>query len=86
VLLPLLDKLADYRHEYGTESKPFEVFVGLGVPPTVDLLKRLRDRGATAFVNVPWYYQGTPASSLDWKRTAMEKLRDELIAPLSESE
>jgi probable F420-dependent oxidoreductase len=86
VLLPLLDKLAGYRREYGRENEPFEILVGLGVPPTVDLLKRLRDRGATAFVNVPWYYQGTPTSTLEWKRAAMEKLRDELMVPLSESE
>jgi probable F420-dependent oxidoreductase len=83
-LLPLLDKLAAYRRAEGTERAPFEVFVGLGVPPTVDLLRRLRDKGATAFVNVPWYYQGTPTSTLAWKRDAMTRLRDELIAPLSE--
>ena len=87
VLLPLLDKLAGYRREYGTENAAVRsARRAWACRRRSILLKRLRDRGATAFVNVPWYYQGTPTSTIEWKRAAMEKLRDELITPLSEGQ
>jgi probable F420-dependent oxidoreductase len=81
---PLIDRLRRYRAEAGVADEPFEIYIGLGVPPTVDILRRLRDAGVTAFVNVPWYYQGTPTSSIEWKRDAMERLAETLIAPLQE--
>jgi probable F420-dependent oxidoreductase len=84
-LLPLLDRLQQYRREAGTLDAPYDVLVGLGVPPTVDLLKRLRDRGVTGFINVPWYYQGTPTSTIEWKRDAMKRFAEDLITPLQEA-
>ena len=82
-LLTMLDRLDTLRAEVDREDRTFEVIVGLGVPPEVDLLKRLRDRGVTGFVNVPWYYQGTPTSTIDWKRDAMDRFAETLIAPLA---
>jgi probable F420-dependent oxidoreductase len=84
VLMPILDTLGRYRAHSERAGQPFEILVGLGVPPTVDLLRRLADRGVTGFVNVPWFYQGTPASSFQWKRAAMERLVEEVMLPLRE--
>jgi probable F420-dependent oxidoreductase len=81
-LPPILAKLRRFRAEAGKARDPFEVIVGLGVPPTADLLRSLRDQGVTGFVNVPWYYQGTPTSTIEWKRARMDELAESLIAPL----
>jgi probable F420-dependent oxidoreductase len=83
-LPPILAKLRGYRREHGDDAGAFEIIVGLGVPPTVDLLKRLRDDGVTGFVNVPWYYQGMPESTIEWKREAMERCASDLMIPLQE--
>lgn len=82
-LLEMLDRLDEHRAAAGSSDRPFDVIVGLGVPPEVDLLERLRDRGVTGFVNVPWYYQGMPTSTIEWKREAMERFATELIEPLA---
>ena len=36
----------------------------------------------TGITNVPWYYQGTPTSSIEHKRVTLERFAEQFIIPL----
>ena len=84
-VLTLLARLNELRRENGTADGDYEVIVGLSVPPDLDTFKRLGEAGVTGITNVPWYYQGTPTSSLDHKRASLERFAEQFIEPLRDS-
>jgi probable F420-dependent oxidoreductase len=51
---PWVDKLRDYRHEYGREHEPFEIIVGLMDTPSADVYKRAEEIGITGVMCAPW--------------------------------
>jgi hypothetical protein len=66
------------------QTSTLRFVTGVYLLPMRDPFTAAKDRGVTGFVNVPWYYQGTPASSFEWKRAAMERLVEELMVPLQD--
>jgi alkanesulfonate monooxygenase SsuD/methylene tetrahydromethanopterin reductase-like flavin-dependent oxidoreductase (luciferase family) len=81
-VLDLLGRLDACRRAAGTTDRAFGVIVGLSVPPDLDTFKRLGEAGVTGVTNVPWYYQGTPTSSIAYKRESLERFAEEFIVPL----
>jgi len=79
-----LDRLARARREAGTAERPFGIILGLSVPPDLDTFKRMRDLGVTGLTNVPWYYQGHPTSTIEFKRANMEAFAEQFILPLAD--
>lgn len=49
-----VDRLSDLRREYGRAEQPFEVFVALLDPPSVELYQRAEEAGITAVMVAPW--------------------------------
>jgi probable F420-dependent oxidoreductase len=80
--LELLARLHALRRDAGTANREFAVVVGLSVPPDLDTFKRMADAGVTGITNVPWYYQGTPTSSIAFKRESLERFAEQFIEPL----
>jgi probable F420-dependent oxidoreductase len=78
-----LGRITKFRTEAGTADRPFGVISGLSTPPDLDTYKRLRDAGVTGIINVPWYYQGVPTSTVDYKRETLERFAEQFIQPLS---
>ena len=78
-LAPLLDRLAELRREYGTETRPFEIFAVLKQTPDLDTLKRMADLGVTMTQDYAWFYKGEPYSSLEHKRAGMERFAERYI-------
>ena len=75
--------LAALRKEAGRENDPFETIVPLVVPPDVDLLRRLEDKGMTSTNCYPFNYIIGPSSSLEQKRDVMMQFGENVIAKLS---
>jgi alkanesulfonate monooxygenase SsuD/methylene tetrahydromethanopterin reductase-like flavin-dependent oxidoreductase (luciferase family) len=78
---PKLAHMRELRREMGGPEE-FGAIVGLKVPPSLDVFKRMRDEGVTGICNVPWYYQGTPTSDIQFKRDSLRRFADEFIDPL----
>jgi probable F420-dependent oxidoreductase len=75
-------ELRRLREAAGRAAEPFESIVPLAVPPDLDLLRRLEERGVTATTVWPFSYTIGPRSSLAEKRDAMRRIGDEVIAKL----
>jgi probable F420-dependent oxidoreductase len=78
---PKLARIEALRAEQG-RTGDFGAIVGLKVAPDLDVFKRLRDDGVTGICNVPWYYQGTPTSTIEFKRDSLRRFADAFIDPL----
>lgn len=78
---PKIATIRALRAEMGLPDE-YGAIVGLHTPPDLETFKRLGDEGVTGIVNVPWYYQGTPTSSIDHKRASLEKFAEEFIEPM----
>ena len=74
-------RLRQIRSELGLSDDGYGMVVGL-VDPDLDAYRRLADEGVTGAVSIPWYYQGTPTSTIGWKREQMERFAEEYIEPL----
>jgi probable F420-dependent oxidoreductase len=82
-LLAYVARLGELRRELGRADRDFGIIAGLAVPPDLDLFKRLGDAGVTGITNVPWYYQGTPTSTIEHKRDTLARFAENFIVPLS---
>ena len=77
----LLDKLARFRREEGTEDRPFEVHVISADAYTPDGVRRLEDQGVTdLIVGFRWpYVTGPDTEPLDTKLTHLRRYADTII-------
>jgi len=74
--LAMLDRL---RAEAGTQHKPFDAVVPLQGAPDVDVLRRLRDAGATATVSYPFTFTIGRKSTMDQKRAYLENYAEQVM-------
>jgi probable F420-dependent oxidoreductase len=86
-----IGRLQQYRKEYGRESEPFEILVGLYEQPTVDLYRRAADElGVTSTYCLPWaaldnVSEGRRDGMLETAagyRDAISRFADEIVLPL----
>jgi probable F420-dependent oxidoreductase len=77
----LLDRLARFRREEGTEARPFEIHVISADAYTPDGVRRLEDRGVTdLIVGFRWpYVTGPDPEPLDTKLTHLRRYADTII-------
>jgi len=77
----LLDKLARFRREEGTENRPFEIHVISSDAYTPDGVRRLEDKGVTdLIVGFRWpYVTGPDPEPLDTKLTHLRRYADTII-------
>ena len=81
-LVGYLQRLRAVRTEMGTADRPYQVIAGLWEWPSLDDAKRLSDLGLTGLVKIPWYYEGVPTSTIEFKRETMERFAQQYIEPL----
>ncbi len=81
----LLERLAQLRHDHGTESKPFEVHVISLDAYTADGVKRLEELGVTdAIVGFRWPYDtAQDTEALHTKLDNLRRFSDDVIAKVS---
>jgi alkanesulfonate monooxygenase SsuD/methylene tetrahydromethanopterin reductase-like flavin-dependent oxidoreductase (luciferase family) len=77
----LLDKLARFRREEGTEDRPFEIHVISADAYAPDGVRRLEDQGVTdLIVGFRWpYVTGPDPEPLDTKLTHLRRYADTII-------
>jgi hypothetical protein len=56
----------------------------VATPPDLDTIKHLRDKGLTDYTIPPYFYQGTPTSTIEWKREQLERFAENFIIPLAD--
>ena len=78
-----VERLHEYRHEYGTADRPFEIQAsGVGRLPRPDACAELDDVGVTAIVTSAWLMAGHRFASLAENVRALERFAEDYIAPL----
>lgn len=75
-LAGLIATVHRYRHAFGTDNRPFEVFAVLKGELSVDRLRRLSDIGVTITQDYAWLYKGEPYSSVGKKKDSMSRFAD----------
>jgi probable F420-dependent oxidoreductase len=78
----LLDRLAEFRRQEGTGSRPFEVHVISMDAYSLDGIRRLEDRGVTdVIVGFRWpYHTGPDTEPLTAKTDSLRRYADDIIA------
>jgi probable F420-dependent oxidoreductase len=78
----LLDRLAGFRREEGTDSRPFEVHVISMDAYSIDGVRRLEDQGVTdVIVGFRWpYHTGPDTEPLTAKIDGLRRYADDIIA------
>jgi probable F420-dependent oxidoreductase len=79
----ILGSLHELRSNAGREDMRFETRVSLTAMPDRDLYRRVEDQGLTGVVHWPFKYLLGPSSSIEQKRTAMERYAEDIIVPLT---
>ncbi|HLG90200.1 MAG TPA: TIGR03619 family F420-dependent LLM class oxidoreductase [Alphaproteobacteria bacterium] len=77
----MVEKINQFRREFGTAGKPFEIHAGVMDFNDTDAMKRMVDMGATHIFTAPWnVYE--PIASLQGKIDAVKRFGDNVIAKL----
>ncbi len=80
----MIRKINEYRKEYGTDNKPFEMISVATDIFDLDGHKRLQDMGVTEACVMPWfYYGGKFKSDMDFKIDSMKRFQDDVMSKLS---
>jgi probable F420-dependent oxidoreductase len=66
----------------GNTSSSYRRMSSVASALDLDTIKLLQDKGLTDYVVPPFYFQGTPTSTIEWKREQMERFAEQFIAPL----
>jgi len=75
----MIQSIQDYRRQYGTLDRPFEIHAGVMDPADFDSMRRMIDIGATHIFTAPWDVY-SPPPSLEAKRDAVKRFGAEIIA------
>lgn len=79
----ILSKLETLRRGAGREAVPFETRVSVTALPDRDLYRRIEDQGLTGIVHWPFKYTLGASSSIEEKRSLMERYAEDIIIPLT---
>jgi len=72
-----------YRKEFGTDTKPFEMFAVATDTTDLDGHRRLADMGVHEACVYPWYfYGGDSASPLQFKVDAVKRFTDDVVSKM----
>ncbi len=79
----MVREIHQYRKEYGTDKKPFEMIAVAVDTYDLDGHRRLEDMGVDEACIMPWMYSGGRFDSpLDFKVDAMKRFTDDVIAKM----
>jgi alkanesulfonate monooxygenase SsuD/methylene tetrahydromethanopterin reductase-like flavin-dependent oxidoreductase (luciferase family) len=79
----MVAKIHQYRKEYGTDNKPFEMISVATDVFDLDGHKRLRDMGVTEACVMPWFnYGGKFKSDIQFKKDCMKRFQDDVMSKM----
>jgi probable F420-dependent oxidoreductase len=82
-LKAMVARLNDFRAEYGTGDRPFEVQAAVTDQlPTPEVCEDLEKAGVTTLITSAWMMEGLTNASLDANLAAVERFGERYIAPL----
>ena len=78
--VPVLERLQNYRRQFGRDDQPFEILLALLELPSADLYRRAADLGVTGVMCSPW--AGAPVAPGDAAgyRAGIERFAEDVIA------
>ena len=74
-----VDRLNEFRREYGRENEPFDIMLALLEPPSPDLYKRAEDIGITAVMCMPWGGLNMASGDVERFREPIERFAEDII-------
>jgi probable F420-dependent oxidoreductase len=76
----ILTRLQRFRQECGTAQEPFAITLAPNAPVTVELCRRLADRGVTGLVIPTWLARGEEPTTAEFKADSLQRLGETIIA------
>jgi probable F420-dependent oxidoreductase len=74
-----VERVTEFRREYGRENDAFDIMLALLEPPSPDLYKRAEDIGITAVMCSPWAGVDMAASGVERFREPIERFAETII-------
>jgi probable F420-dependent oxidoreductase len=80
----LVERIHEYRREYGTQDRDFQIFISLDRTPTLDDCARFDELGVTAMWTHPWKPEGRTSSDhgLDAMLEGLEDYAERVVSKL----
>ena len=75
-----IDRITQWRREYGREHLPFDVMATPSDAWDVDGYKRLQDAGVTHIMTMPWPFYHGETDELDKKIDGVKRYADDIIS------
>lgn len=82
-IIACIDKIQQYRKEYGREHLPFEVMATPSDAYTIDAYKTLEDAGVTHILTQPWPFYHGDTNDVDKKIDGVKRYAEDIIMPMT---
>lgn len=81
-IIDCINKVREYRKEYGRDHLPFSVMATPSDAFTVDGYKKLEDAGVTHILTMPWPFYHGETDDIDKKIDGVKRYADDIIAKM----
>ena len=82
-ILQCIEKVREYRREYGRDHLPFDVMATPSDAFTIDAYKRLEEGGVTHILTQPWPFYHGDTNDIDKKIDGVKRYAEDIIVPMS---
>ena len=79
-IIESIDRINNWRREYGRENEPFEVMATPSDAWDIDSYKRLQDAGVSHILTMPWPFYHGESEQLEHKIDGIRRYADDIIA------
>lgn len=79
-IIESIDRINNWRREYGRENEPFEVMATPSDAWDIDGYKRLQDAGVSHILTMPWPFYHGESEQLEHKIDGIRRYADDIIA------
>ncbi|MDB3856323.1 LLM class flavin-dependent oxidoreductase, partial [Halieaceae bacterium] len=82
-IIETVQKIQQYRKEYGRDHLPFEVMASASDAYDLDGYKKLEDNGITHVLTMPWPFYHGETEELEKKIDGTKRFADDVLAKMS---
>lgn len=79
-IIESIDRINNWRREYGRENEPFEVMATPSDAWDIDSYKRLQDAGVSHILTMPWPFYHGESEQLEHKIDGIRRYAEDIIA------
>ncbi len=79
-IIGCIERIGDWRREYGRENEPFEVMATPSDAWDADGYRRLQDAGVTHILTMPWPFYHGDSQALEHKIDGIRRFADDIIS------